>query len=126
MQTQIEELKHYQALIYEATAAPIAILPILERIMREEIFHSTLDWQSRRQFVTAAKKAHRMYQKASLYYQSEDEWHKARWQWALAEGALNEAKTTVNPHKIAKAQQHYDEKRALYDAAYQQLSFYHR
>lgn len=126
MQTQIPELKPYQALIHEATSAPVEILPILERIMREEIFHSTLDWQSRRQFFSAAKKAYRMYQNASGYYDLENDWHKARWQWALAEGALNEAKTTGDPDMIAEAKQNYDEKLALYDSSYKILSMYHR
>lgn len=126
MQTQIQELKPYQALIQEATSAPVEILAILERIMREEIFHSTLDWQSRRQFFSAARKAYRMYQKAAGYYDLENEWHKARWQWALAEGALNEAKATGDQKMIAKAQQNYDEKLALYDASYKILSMYHR
>ena len=51
----------YSDLIIEATGASGDDVTIIENIMREEIFHSTLDWQTARQFATAARKAHAMF-----------------------------------------------------------------
>lgn len=44
-------------LIEEATDAPARDLAQIENIMREEIFHSTLDWQSAEQLSDAARQA---------------------------------------------------------------------
>lgn len=50
----------YTDLIKKATAAPDADLPAIETLMRDEVFHSTLDWQSASQFKRGAKKAYRI------------------------------------------------------------------
>lgn len=55
-------------LIRDATGAPNKDLGRIESIMRDEIFHSTLDWQNREQLVSAARKAHvRLNQDRDLY-----------------------------------------------------------
>ena len=54
-------LTAYKERIAEATGAPDTILPILENIMREEVFHSTLDWQSDEQFTAGARQALRIF-----------------------------------------------------------------
>ena len=47
----------YQSLIIEATGVREKDAGLIEEIMREDIFHSTLDWQSRAQFVRGAWEA---------------------------------------------------------------------
>lgn len=47
----------YQALIIEATGVNEKEAGYVEDIMRDDIFHSTLDWQSRAQFVRGAREA---------------------------------------------------------------------
>ena len=47
----------YQAIIIKATGVNKKDARHVEDIMREDIFHSTLDWQSRAQFVRGAREA---------------------------------------------------------------------
>jgi len=47
----------YSDIIIKATGASGDDVIIIENIMREEIFHSTLDWQTARQLTTAARAA---------------------------------------------------------------------
>ena len=44
-------------LILEATGAAVTDAARIENIMRTEIFHSTLDWQTREQLVDGARQA---------------------------------------------------------------------
>jgi hypothetical protein len=44
-------------LIQRATGAAAADLALIENIMRDDIFHSTLDWQTREQLTDAARQA---------------------------------------------------------------------
>ncbi|KKW22418.1 MAG: hypothetical protein UY62_C0005G0015 [Parcubacteria group bacterium GW2011_GWF2_50_9] len=50
-------MNFYQDLIIKATGANKADAEYIEDIMRNDIFHSTLDWQSRTQLARAAKDA---------------------------------------------------------------------
>lgn len=50
----------YAPLISEATGARAEDLPKIENIMRDEIFHSTLDWQTEEQLADAATEAYRL------------------------------------------------------------------
>ncbi len=50
----------YQDLIIKATGANMRDAGHIEDIMRNDIFHSTLDWQSRVQLARAAKTAAEM------------------------------------------------------------------
>jgi hypothetical protein len=43
---------------------------LVEDIMRNEVFHSTLDWQSRAEFRRGAKKAWRIYQEDPEAYKA--------------------------------------------------------
>ena len=47
----------YQQIIVEVTGAGTKDAEYIEDIMRNDIFHSTLDWQTRAQLGRAAKKA---------------------------------------------------------------------
>ena len=47
----------YQGLIIEATGVNEKDAGLVEDIMRDDIFHSTLDWQTRAKFVRGARQA---------------------------------------------------------------------
>ncbi|MBI4376337.1 MAG: hypothetical protein HY549_07785 [Elusimicrobia bacterium] len=47
----------YRSLVIEATGINEKEAGYVEEIMREDIFHSTLNWQSRAQFVRGAREA---------------------------------------------------------------------
>ena len=47
----------YRSLIIEAAGINEKEAWYVEEIMRDDIFHSTLDWQSRAQFVRGAREA---------------------------------------------------------------------
>lgn len=51
-------MTHLSRLIQRATKAPAEDLLLIEHIMRSDVFHSTLDWQSRERLVVGAKEAH--------------------------------------------------------------------
>lgn len=46
-------------LIIKATNCKEEDVDVIENMMRDEIFHSTLDWQTEAQLIDAAKKAYR-------------------------------------------------------------------
>lgn len=50
-------MSFYRDLIIKATGVNAKDAAYVEDIMREDIFHSTLDWQSRTQFVRGAREA---------------------------------------------------------------------
>ncbi|MBI4376521.1 MAG: hypothetical protein HY549_08735 [Elusimicrobia bacterium] len=50
-------MSFYRDLIIKATGVNAKDAGYVEDIMREDIFHSTLDWQSRTQFVRGAREA---------------------------------------------------------------------
>jgi hypothetical protein len=52
------ETRYISNLIQEATQAPLQDVAMIEHIMRGDIFHSTLDWQTRHQLVDGARAAH--------------------------------------------------------------------
>ena len=80
------------------------LLPILERIMREEVFHSTLDWQTAHEFNQGAKKAHKIYMGDAAFYDAE---HAHRGQAYLhfkAEVELNAARESGDAARITEAE----------------------
>lgn len=50
-------MNYYTNIIVEATGCDEPTADRLEDIMRHDIFHSTLDWQTKEQLVEAAKEA---------------------------------------------------------------------
>ena len=109
MPTQASELWGYQKQIYEATGAPPSLVPYLESIMREDIFHSTLDWQTKRQFNAAARKAYRMYQEDIVFYEADRATRTTSWEAARAEAAWRECEKAGDPAKAAEAEQAYQQ-----------------
>lgn len=57
-------------LIQRSTGAAAADLALIENIMRDEIFHSTLDWQTREQLTDAARQAFALLQANRDLYES--------------------------------------------------------
>lgn len=62
------QLRGYQKQIFEATKCKPEDAAEIEEIMRDIIFHSTLDWQTKRQFNKGAREA-----KELLDYMRSDE-----------------------------------------------------
>jgi len=50
-------MSFYRRIIIEATGVNDKDAAYVEDIMREDIFHSTLDWQSRKLFMRGAREA---------------------------------------------------------------------
>jgi len=59
----------YAPLISAATGARADDLPKIETIMRDEIFHSTLDWQTEAQLADAAYQAYQLLRSNRAFYE---------------------------------------------------------
>jgi hypothetical protein len=101
-------LSSYQEMIQEFTNAAIDELPILENIMRNEVFHSTLDWQTRAQFRTGAKKALKLFQEDREFYLANHRLKHASFRAFAAEQELARISQTEHAHAIALAKQQLD------------------
>ena len=104
MQTETVFRSAYHELIAEATGAGDDVLPILEQIMREDVFHSTLDWQSAREFRTGAKKAYRIYLADADYYRASARHRKASFHLFGAELEVEAARASGSARQIASAE----------------------
>lgn len=96
----------YADLIAAATGAGDDLLPILEKIMREEVFHSTLDWQSASQFRKGARQALVIYEENPKFFQAEMAFQRARFRMLKAEQDLSDLaskSTTSEELALAKA-----------------------
>jgi hypothetical protein len=95
----------YSAMIQQATGAADELLPVLERIMREDVFHSTLDWQTRSEFNRGAKKAHAIYLADAAFHDADMAMRRASFELSKAEYALNQARSSGEPPmKIAESE----------------------
>lgn len=99
-----KSLTLYEQMICEATGASPEIAPTLERIMREDVFHSTLDWQTKEEFDAGAREAYDQYQFAPAYYNSVSRLLKLVYQRMKAETRLENARKKGSPELIAKAE----------------------
>ena len=54
-------LSVYQKSIVQVTGCEFALAPVLEDIMRNDIFHSTLDWLDESTFNKGAREAEQLY-----------------------------------------------------------------
>jgi len=91
----------YADLIGAATGAPESILALLENLMRDEIFHSTLDWQSAEELTEGARKAYDLYRSAPAYYDGLLNLQRAEFQLAKLENSLRKARDSGNAQKSA-------------------------
>lgn len=90
----------YAALIAEATGAPESKLALLEELMRTEIFHSTLDWQSAAQLANGARQAYDLYRSAPLFYDGVQIHRKAVFRLTALEARLEKARKSSAPEKL--------------------------
>lgn len=63
-----DDLRHYGKTIVMDTRCPLEDASKVECLMRDEIFHSTLDWLSRAQFRRGAREAHQLLQDDRAFY----------------------------------------------------------
>ena len=63
------ESSFYSSTIASATGAVARDLGMIEEIMRTEIYHSTLDWQSAAELADGARKAYRILQGNRPFYE---------------------------------------------------------
>jgi len=94
----------YQAMIQVATGAPDKLLPALERIMRRDVFHSTLDWQSAAEFNRGARQALALYRRDAAFYDAETSQLAAFFIFAQAEQTLNRARADGDADAIVEAE----------------------
>lgn len=60
MSNEMSKQTWYQKCIIDATGCKPEDANAIEELMRHEIFHSTLDWQSKEQFDAGAKEAYEL------------------------------------------------------------------
>ena len=101
-------MNHYQRLIREATGAPASDLGRIENIMREEVFHSTLDWQTREQLAGAAREARRRLEEEHELYDLDYACRMAMLEKMRAEAAFRECKTAERRATFDKAAARYE------------------
>lgn len=93
-------------LIHDATGAPPALIPIIEQVMREDIFHSTLDWQTAAELADGARQAYDLYCTASPYFNTWSACQAAVFKTMQANERLEKARKRGKPDSIIKAEQH--------------------
>lgn len=96
-------LSGYHAIIQEATGAPRHLLGLLENILRQEVFHSTLDWQTRAEFDRGARRAYSLYRRDSAFYDAHFALRAATFQLMRAEAGLAQAQSSGVDAEIAAA-----------------------
>lgn len=94
-------------LIQDATKAPAKDLAQIENIMRDEIFHSTLDWQTCEQLADAARQAFVRLNEDRVLYDGDYACRMAMFRKMRAESALREHDTPANRAAVANAEGHY-------------------
>lgn len=108
----MKKLNPLHRLICEATGAKAGDLPLIENIMREEIFHSTLDWQTREQLRDGARQAYARLNEDRELYELEAETGRALFEQMRAEAAARESDTPANRTARELATQRHDTARA--------------
>lgn len=96
---QRQKASPYASLIAAATGAPESRLALLENLMRDEIFHSTLDWQSAEELSEGARRAHDLYRSAPAYYDGLLILQGAEFRLAKLESSLRKARDSGDTRK---------------------------
>lgn len=99
---QRQKSSPYTDLIAVATGAPEIHLDIIENIMREEVFHAPLDWQSAEQFADGAREAYALYRTSQEYYDALAHAGRIRFQLFKMESQLEKARKKGSTEKIAE------------------------
>ena len=104
----MKKLNPLHLLMQDATDAPAGDLVQIENIMRDEIFHSTLDWQTREQLADAARQAFARLNEDRELYDLDHASGLAMFQKMRAESALRDHDTPANRAAVAEADAHYE------------------
>lgn len=115
----------YQAMILAVTGAPPPLLPTLERIMRRDVFHSTLDWQSSLEFARGARQAFALYRKDAAFYNAETAQLAAVFEFAQTEQALARARAHGDANAVAEAERALELAQAGLDTSHAALECAH-
>jgi hypothetical protein len=95
-------------LIQDATGVSAKDLAQIENIMREEVFHSTLDWQSREQLADAARQAFSRLNEDRGLYDLDHACRMAMFQKMRAESVLRQHDTPANRSAVMDAEANYE------------------
>jgi hypothetical protein len=91
--------------IHELICDEVMVSPqmasIIEQIMRDDIFHSTLDWQTAEELKDGARKAHELYKLAPNHFDTAAAQQAATYETMRASA---NARRTDEPEIIAKAE----------------------
>ena len=98
---QRQKASSYASLIAAATGAPECRLALLENLMRDEIFHSTLDWQCAEVLAEGARKENEIYDSAPAYYNGLMILQRAEFRLAKLEDSLRRVRDAGASEKIA-------------------------
>jgi hypothetical protein len=121
----LEGLSGYQASIHAATGAPRHLLGIIENIMRQEVFHSTLDWQTQAQLNQGAKRAYAIYSADSAFYDTSAALHTCEFHVMQAEQQLKEAQAAgIEATTAAANLANAESQRALARQSYERVCGY--
>lgn len=115
----------YQVLIQTATGAPAKLWPTLERIMRRDVFHSTLDWQSQEEFTRGARQALALYRRDAAFYDAETAQLAAFFIFAQADQTLARATAEGDADAIMQAESALAQAQEGLDAAHAALESAH-
>lgn len=99
---QRQKASPYAPLIDAATGAPESRLAMLENLMRDHIFHSTLDWQSAEELADGARRAHDLYLSAPAYFEGLQNHQRAVFRATQLEAKLVRARKSGDPKKITE------------------------
>jgi hypothetical protein len=99
-------------LIQDATGALAKDLAQIENIMRDEIFHSTLDWQTKEQLADAARQAFARLNDDRDLYDLDQAGRMAIFNKIRAESALRDHYTPANRAAVLAAEAIYQSARA--------------
>lgn len=99
---QVKITSPYAKLIRAATGAPESSVAMLENLMRDEIFHSTLDWQSAEELTEGARRAHDLYRSAPAYYDGLLILQRAEFRLATLENSLRKARDSGDTRKTTE------------------------
>lgn len=91
-------------MIQAATGASEKLLPTLERIMRRDVFHSALDWQSAAEFNRGARQALALYRRDAAFYDAETTQLAAFFMFAQAEQAVARTRADGDANAVAQAE----------------------
>lgn len=78
---------------------------ILEKIMREDVFHSTLDWQTRDEIIAGAKEAYQLFRADEAFHRASLRCQKARFRFLKAGGENPEVEPSP---ELEKAREEYE------------------